>query len=63
MKNGICVSKKYMTNGMFKINVMTIAPMTNSNNIDFSTYVIEFFYICCRRKILEKNKADSRIQS
>lgn len=46
MKNNVYADNEYMTNDLFRLNVMTIIPKTNNkNNIDFFGYVIECSYI------------------
>ena len=43
MKNGMYVGKRYMTNGMFKMNVMTVKRDFNNNKASTSVYLIESF--------------------
>ncbi|KAL6324252.1 hypothetical protein AAG906_006525 [Vitis piasezkii] len=43
MKNGMYVGKGYITNGLFKMNVMTIKCDFNNNNASTSVYLIESF--------------------
>ena len=45
-KSGVYVGKGYLSDGLFKLNVMTIVPHVamNENNISFA-YIVEFSYI------------------
>ena len=43
MKNGMYVGKGYMTNGLFKMNVLTIKRDFNNNKENPSTYLIKSF--------------------
>ena len=45
-KNGMYVGKGYLSDGLFKLNIMTVVPhfFMNKNNIS-STYIVESSYI------------------
>ena len=43
MKNGMYVGKEHMTNGLFKMNVMTVKGDFNNNKASTSIYLIESF--------------------
>ena len=39
-KNGVYVGKGYLSDGLFKLNVMTVVPISNKNNTS-SAYFVE----------------------
>ncbi|CAL9001610.1 unnamed protein product [Prunus brigantina] len=41
IKNGMYVGKRYLNNGLFKMNVMTIVPSMNNKNTVSLTYILE----------------------
>ena len=61
MKNGMYVGKRYMTNGLFKMNVMTVKHDFNNNKASTFVYLIESFTLWHDRLGQVNNKTLKRL--